>query len=228
VDLALLVLATEGPAAVLGWGLAARSPAHRPIAWLLSVGFGSDVARRLLRVAVLAPARVALGTAPYGGAARVAFHAESALFLAWPAAIAATALVVLLRPAEGDATEARQPRDVLGVALVWALVMGALAASYPLVRGSLLARCYLGAELAALVVGVGALATWIGRRRTPEVRHVALALVLAAELVSVLVGPWRVGLFASWTLAQAVYVALFGVLILLQGGAWWMSSPSSS
>lgn len=60
-----------------------------------------------------------------------------------------------------------------------------------------LARRYLAAELAALVVSVGAIATWIRARRASELQHVSVALVVAAELVIAFAGPWRCGRVAA-------------------------------
>jgi hypothetical protein len=231
--LAHFVFALSACAAGLAWATTRRRAAHRPVALLLTVGLASDIARQALADLVLNPARARFGAAPWEGWARVAGHAGEALFLAWPAALAASALVTFSTMDETDFA----PRHwrtahklLVGVAAAWLLAVVALVVTYPITRGGILARCYLAAELGAIVVGIGSIATWIPARRVPEVRHVVIALVIAAELTSALVGPWRVNVFGSWVLAQVIHALLFALLTVLQGGVLWISSspPSSS
>jgi hypothetical protein len=202
-------------ATALGWILGRHRGEHRPVAYLLTIGLATDLARRVLRLAILAPARAALGDAPYVGSARIAYHFEQALFLAWPAAVVAATILVFHH---------RRPWPV---AALWFAAVVTLAAAYPAVRGAALGRCYLGVEIATVAVSVGAVATWIRQRKTPEVHHVSVALVIAAEVVSLLAGPWKTALVGSWPLAQVGYAALFIVLIVLQGGSRWMSASST-
>jgi hypothetical protein len=203
-------------AVILAWLLARRRLAHRPVALLLMIGLAGDAFRRALRVAVLAPARAALAGAPYMGAPRLAFHAEQALFLAWLASLVAAAIQTF-------AAESAKPRRGLILA-IWAATVLTLTLTYPATRGPVLARCYLAAELTAILISGAAIVNWVPRRRSPELHHLAIALVVAAECVSALAGPWRTNLFGSWPLAQVVYAALFGSLIVLQGGALWLMS----
>lgn len=214
-------------AAALAWGIARRRPEHRPVALLLTIDVVINVARRALAAYVLVPAAAQLGGAPLDGWARVAGHLDDALFLGWPAAIAATALVTFT-PAlfDEDASRARRRRVMIAVAIVWAVAVAALVTSYPITRGAVLARCYLAGELAAIVVGLGSVATWIPARQSPDVRHVAIALVVGDALVSVLAGPWRFNVFGSWVLAQLIHALFAAVLTVLQGGFLWSQSLS--
>jgi hypothetical protein len=209
-------------AAALAWALARRRAEHRPIAALLTVGLVADVCRRVLAVLVLNPAHARLGAAPFTGWPRVAGHVGEALFLAWPAAIAAAALTVF----HLGTPEAKR-RAHLAVLGVYVAALLALVVTYPITRGDTLVRCYLAANLAAIVAGIGAIGTWVSARRLPEAHHFALALVVMAELVSAVAGPWRADLFGSWSLAQVSYALLLGVLIALQGGLLWISTSRS-
>src|SRR5262245_22335748 len=79
----------------LAWALARRKPEHRPIAYLLTASLASDLGQYALRPLLLHWI-AALGDATWTGWPRVAAHAYQALFMVWPAALAATALVVFL------------------------------------------------------------------------------------------------------------------------------------
>jgi hypothetical protein len=219
-------LVLSAGAVTLAWMVSRRRTDYLPVALLLSLGLVDDVARYALAVFVLAPAHALVGAAPLEGWARFAGHADTSLFLAWPAALAAAALVTFDPAFEGDLErrDRRRRRVLLAVAGSWALVVALLAVNYPVTRGPMLARCYLAAELVGLLVGIGAIATWVPARRWPEIWHVAIALVVAGELASALAGPWRVDLFGSWSLAQVSHALLLAVLIVLQGGLLWISS----
>lgn len=193
--------------------VAKRRSAHRPAAWLLMLGLVVDVARELIQVDVLQPTRAAMGPGPFHGFARGAFNVDEALFLAWPAGIAACAAWVFSQ---------RRPWPFLAVyGLAVALVVGA----YPTVRGAALARVYLGVELAAIVVGLGSFITWAWKRETPNLTHVVTLLIVVVELATLL--PFSKGPFVSWSLAQASYITLYVVLIVIYGGVLWDSGSSS-
>lgn len=208
-----LVVVLSGVATVLAWHRARDRPEHRPVAALLTIGLVSDLARQALRTAVFFPARERFAGAPYTGWTRVAADADNALVLAYPAAIVAVAMWVFLR---------RRPWPV---AAFWALAVAALAVAYPATRGAVLSRCYLGAELVAIAVTVGAAAMWRWRREPPTLTH-AVALLLGASEAATLV-TFRKGVFTSWPLAQAGYVTLYLIVIVLHGGAVCGSSSSS-
>jgi hypothetical protein len=138
-------------------------------------------------------------------------YADAALFLAWPAGIAATALVVFLG------------RRAWPVALAYAATAGAVIVAYPAIRGALLARLYTAAELAAVLVAVGCGLTWYrgsSNERTTTAQA-SMSLTAAVELGTIAFS-WRADIFASWHLSQVAYLLLFAVLILLQGGYVWM------
>jgi hypothetical protein len=202
-----------GVATALAWLVARERPDYHSVAALLTVGFISDLARQALRIAVFLPARERFAGAPYTGWTRIAADADNALVLAYPAAIVAVALWVFLR---------RRPWLV---AVGWAVSVAALAVAYPATRGAVLSRCYLGAELVAIAVTVGAAVTWFWRREPPTLTHAVTLLIGASEAATLL--PFRKGLFTSWTLAQAAYVTMYVILIVLQGGAVCGSSSSS-
>jgi hypothetical protein len=137
----------------LAWPMARRRPEHRPVAWLLTFGLVSDLIRRGLQGLVLGPAYVALAGAPATGWVRVAAHVEQALFLAWPAGLAALTLWTYLR---------WRPWPVV---LGYATTIAVLIIGYPGLRGALVRKAYLGFELACVALAVGAFVHWIAFRR---------------------------------------------------------------
>ncbi len=197
-------------AAVLAVAVAWRRPSYRPTAGFL---FGALVAS-LVRLA-LRWARVG-APVPYVGAARLGFHLDSALFLAWPLGIAALARWTFA---------GRRPWPVLAA---WALAVAVLVLGYPTLRGDLLRKVLLGIELAALAVAVASFVAFVWARRDPRLEHLAAMLILALEGAT-LAGAWALGPFAGWGAAQITYSVLYAVLAVLQGGSlWFSSSPSSS
>jgi len=212
----LLSYASSIAATGLAWAVAWRRPGHRPVALLLTAGLAFDVARRALYLHAVAPGHEAAGAGPLEGWYRVAGHVHAALFIAWPAALAGAALRIFTA------------RPAWPAACAWGVVSTALAAAYPITRGAVLARVFLAAELSALLVAIGAIAAWMPRRRAPAPEHVALALVLVAEVAAIVVGPWKLNVFGTWPLAQVAYATIFGVLVVLQGGVLWARMSSSS
>jgi hypothetical protein len=204
-------------ATVLAWPVAKRRPDHYPIAILLTFGLGSDLARRALREYVLTPEYARLAGAPSTGWVRVVFNVEQALFLAWPAGLAAVVLWVHLK---------QRPWPV-GVGYL-AGVFGIAIIGYPTIRGDLLHKAYLGFELACLVVAVGAILHWLAfRKEPPRTSHWILALMVGAEIVGLMAGAWRFGIFTTWTLAQIAYCMLYAVLTVINGAVLWMWNKSS-
>lgn len=195
-------------AAVLAVALAWRRPSYRPTAGFL---LGALVAS-LVRLAM----RPWLGAAPvpYVGAARLGFHLDSALFLAWPLGIAALARWTFA---------GRRPWPVLAA---WALAVAALVLGYPGIRGDLLRKVLLGIELGSLAVAVAAFVAFVWRREKPRLEHGAALFVLGLE-VATLAGPWLAGLFDGWRAALVSYSVLYAILAVLQGGFLW-SRPSPS
>lgn len=215
----LLVSLFQLLAAVAAVLLARRRVEHRPLAIFLCVEVIANAAHEALRVLVLVPARDA-GMQPFTGWTRAAGHLATAIGLTWPAGLALLALVVLAR--------ARVRVALAAVVAVWAIVTLALAFAYPVARGALLAQALLGCQLGAVAILVGGLATWLARgERPPQSEHVAVVLLLMAEVSALLVGPWWGGdLYSRWPLAQMAYATIYTVLVAVQGGyvLWQRSS----
>jgi hypothetical protein len=207
-----LVIATA-----LAWALARRKPEHRPIAYLWTVGLASEVALSALRP-VLVQVRATLGDATWTGWPRVAAHIDQALFMAWPAALAATALVVFL---------GRKPWPVMAC---YAIIVAAVVALHPKARDGSLPRVYAAVQMTGLLVAVGSAAMWYLRSRQTRGRattaQAVLMFILAVEVPSI-AGAWRIGIFANWHLSQIAYLIMVVLQILLQGVFLWRSSRSS-
>jgi hypothetical protein len=193
---------------VLAWIIGRHRPEHRPIAWLLGYGLASDAVREIIGARVLRPARAELAGAPFTGWTRAAFHVESALFVGWMAGIAALAVWIFAR---------RRPWSVLAVYVV---AVSVLAAGYPTFRGELLGRAYLALHLAALCVSVGCLLLWFLGSERGRAHHLAAGFIIIAEM-TMLAGPFRMGIFNAWDLARSILLALYISLVPVQGVALW-------
>ncbi|MFT3768925.1 MAG: hypothetical protein QM820_26080 [Minicystis sp.] len=193
------------------------------MASVLTLGLISDVIRKAILVYVIRPARAASGDVPFAGLTRVACDIDNALMLAYPAALAALAVWMFLR---------RRPWPV---AMAYLLSVAALAVAYPASRGLPLARSYMAAELATVAVSFGAFIMWFWRRESPTLAH-GVALLLGLTEIATMI-PYQRSPFSwlpiaqAWSIAQASYMTLYVVLIVIYGGALWgsgSSSPSSS
>ncbi|MGK3981257.1 hypothetical protein WMF38_57200 [Sorangium sp. So ce118] len=165
--LALLVAAAAVAwALALGWRTVAPWPHLRPVAWLASLGAVGDVARWALeRYALRGEPK------PYASLVRLAYHAEQALVMAWPAALVAVALVAFLR------------RRAWLAALPWALTVAAVAYAYPWLRLERLGYAY--AAWSWLCCGVVAGMAWTTYHRTDwGPHHVATLLLVAGEAIA--------------------------------------------
>jgi hypothetical protein len=199
-------------AAVLAVVLARSRPEHRPIAIFLVASVAIDILRAYLR------ARFDLGVpGPYEGMRRAAFHVDEAGFVAWPAGLAALALVVFAhRPA--------WPPFAL-----WSVVCVTLIALYPsdLVRGPGLQRAYLAAYLGGLATMIATGVRWWTRGRDKPGPHQAVLLLLGFVDVARLV-PFYGSVFDRWaTYAPPTNVALYAVVSAVEGGFLWQSSRTS-
>lgn len=202
----LLGVVLEVALAVLAWWIARARRAHRPVAVVVSAALAADLVHWALAALVLAPARVALGVAPYAGWSRLAFHAQQACFLAWPALLAGLGAVVFL-----DERAAR--RGVRAIAVIYGAAVLVLAIAYPSVRGLALARAYVGAELAGLFAVVGAGVVWWRRREAATLTE-GTVMTLGAFHVGAVVAaraPWGAG----WDFAVIVLAFTYGALILV-------------
>jgi hypothetical protein len=206
--------ALAATATILAWALALRRPEHRPIAYLLTVGLGSDAARHVLTVKVIRPAALAFGDTPWTGSARGAAIVDEVLFIAWSVAMVGAALVVFLDRRAWPALAS------YAALVVW------IAAAHPMMLDGSLPRFYTVVQLASSAVCVGCALTWyIGAHKPATTAQTCLALTVAVELLSIAFS-WRVGIFQQWHLSQGVYLVLYGVLILIQGGILWQHSRS--
>ena len=214
----LLLLVSAFLAALLARGDAR----HWPLAHGVLAVSSASIARALLATYVL-------HGGPYEGWLRAAFHVEQALYLVGTVAIPWMAAVTLRHP---PGPSGRVQRAIVGATYG---VLGALIAGYPELRGGGLLRVYLGAEIVAIFMALLAVVLWVRRRGwLPEASkmlrdHVApnvlfdmyggvrwytwapLVLIIGGDLVLLLVGAWRYGLFgAAYVVQQWGLVALWG------------------
>jgi len=215
VTLLLVTRLLQGCAAALAVMIARRRADHRPLAIFLVGVALANLIRAAIATWVLTPDRLRADV-PLTGALRVAGHLEHALFLSWPAGLAALVLVLYAR---------RSPWPGI---LAWAGAVAVLVVSYPAVRGHALQRFYLAAHLLALAACVASIGGFVRRGDRGGVAHVCALLCVLAEGGTLLVGPWRSTIFNAWDLAQVAYATLYGVLIALQGGTLWTNTSSSS
>jgi hypothetical protein len=202
-------------AALFALALARRRADHRPVALFLAGMTLASALRWALRTFMILSAQALDPGAPLHGLARAAAHMDHALFLLWPAGIAALMLAVYL---------GRRPWPI---AVIWVLAVVAIVASYPEGR-AWHSQGYLAAELGALLVSTGVFLQWVARREGMTPPRLS-ALFIAGIDFATLLGPYRSNLFVTWNLAQAMYAVLYAVLIAVQGGALWMSlKPSRS
>lgn len=180
--------------------LAERVVRSRALSLLLAFALLDELAIMALQGAVLGAA-----PRPFAGAARVAYHVETALVLGWPAALAAASWAVFAR---------RAPR---WIGAAWAVALAALVIAYPLPRG------WTAPTLHALELGgVAAAAVPIARAwRSASLSSragVAVGLLVAVELAVSLLGAWGhgAGVFTRWDeLARLPYAIGWSVLVVL-------------
>lgn len=213
--LLLVAFVLQVVAAALAGVVARGRPEHRPVALFLGGMTVAAAARWVLLTWWVVPFQATFPDAPLTGGALIAAHVDTALWLAWPAGLAAMAIAVYLR---------RRPWVVLGA---WVVATGAIMAAYPATRGDTLRRCYLAALLLSLVASFGSIGTWARKRESMTLPRACVLLVVLFE-TSTLFGPWLGDPFATWWKAQILYAMLYGGLIALQGGSLWLRSSSRS
>ncbi|HSN99573.1 MAG TPA: hypothetical protein VLS89_14865, partial [Candidatus Nanopelagicales bacterium] len=161
-------------AVVLAWACARRIPTYGPVAFTLTAGLLAELGREALVRWALPPV-TANAASPLEGPLLWAVFLDGALFIAWPALLAACALRVLAE------------RRAWPVAIFYVVVAVALAAFYPVTRGSALRRWYLGLDLAACLVGLASLGSWLARswgRRRADLAVTAAALLVTGHLAA--------------------------------------------
>jgi hypothetical protein len=204
-------------ATILAWPVARLRPEHAPIAYLLTFGFASDLARRGIHRFIFIPAYATLKGAPATGWIRLAVGVEQTLFLGWFAGVAAVAMVVFLK---------RRPWPV-AIGYV-ASVLGIAVFGYPALRGDLLRQAYFGFDLLCLMAAVGCLLHWIAfYKETPRPCHLIVMLIIGAELAGLIGGAWRFGIFTTWKLEQVSYTMLYSVVAVINGGVLWIQPRST-
>lgn len=211
-------------ALALSWALAAafarRYPEHRIIAVGLGATFGAELGRAALVMWVLPSPR----PDPYTSHALIlAAGADAGLNIVWPAVVAAVALRVLAQ------------RPWWPAAAAWVLATVAIGAAYPVTRGDVLRRCYLGADLAGSFVAVASLGSHVLRalrgtfpRLAPQASFTIwiAAIFVLTHFVGILVGPHFFGLFGSaWILSLATNLAAFTIIAGLQAYAIGKGAP---
>jgi len=194
--------------AVLAWRYARTNARHRPIAALVTFSVADNVLRQALTLAN-APAYAAAHGAPLTGWARAAFHADELLVLGWPAGLAGVAALVLLE-------EPHRRRAAAAAGGVWGLAALGLALAYPGVRGALLGRCYLAADLVALAAVVACGVSWWRRRLRPSLIEGSVLVLCAVELGAVV--QWAPFGVTGWVWQITMYFMGYGTLAVLHGG----------
>jgi hypothetical protein len=195
----------------LAWQYAGTWPRHRPVAVFLSVALAADLVHWALGAFVLQPARAMLGTAPYGGIARAAFHVQQGTVLAWPFGLAALAAWVFLEE------PLRRHGAVLAGAL-WTLSSLGLALAYPAIRGDVLGRAYLAVELAALAAVIATGVGWWQRVERPSLVEGTVIILGAVELGAIL--QWS-PFVRGWEPQVIAYFVAYGALIFVHMGELW-------
>ena len=200
----------------LAFACARRVASFRVVAWTLAFGLVAELAGEALLAWVLPP----VPTQPLTGTLRWAIYADRALFIAWPALLAGCSVRVLWE------------RRAWPVAAGYAVAAFGLAVTYPTTRGGVLRLCYLGIDLAALLIAFVSLIMWLRRhwgKTRADVSVTVTAVLVVGHLMAVIAGPYKFGLFGpEWHLMQLAYLFLFVVVSLLQGGALWESRQSVS
>ena len=188
--------------------LAGRRADHRPFATFFVWATLANLFR-FMRHEFFVPIRP-ISAPPFTGWARIGFHGDETMFLAWPAAFAALSLWLFT----GRRTLVFLP------ALAWLVSVAYLANHYPEIRGEALRRFYLGAELSALTVAVASVASLWWRHDSITPAGTCLLSCIAVDVGTMFVGAWRWGFWEEWSLNQAAFVLLYLVLITFQGVLW--------
>ena len=204
-------------AVALAWVVALRRrPDHLPVALALSAALFAECGRAILVFRVLPPTPDPAH--PLTGWLRGAIYLDRALWLVWPAALAAASLRVLAR------------RRIWPVAIVYVAAVAALCIGYPALRFDTLRRAYLACELVALTTAIGSLVTWF-RQSYGQVRStitvLSAGLLSAGHFVAVVAGPYRFGLFGQvWELALIAYFATLLAVVAFHLGVLIWETPS--
>jgi len=202
-------------ATVTAVGLAWRRKDHRTFAAFLAWLFIVDTVRAVLadRFDLIRP----LGSLPFTGASRIAFHIDEAVELSSDAAFAALMIFVFAR---------RRWLAVLpGVVCLGSIVY--LVTHYPEVRGETLRRVYLASELGVLAVAVASFGAFWSRRESMTPARTCALVFLLVDGGTLFIGAWRFGFWTAWKLHQGAYLTMYAIITTLQVFLWLsFRSPS--
>lgn len=229
-DLATAGTWAQAAAALLAGAAALRWRSFRGIAFLFGVaGVASDAVRCALWTRVIEPTIAPFLAAkvqapPLTGWIRVAGHLDQALFLLWPAGMAAVAIGVFMGR--------RRAARVVG-AILWTLSSAAFAALYPWLRGARLADAHQLVHGVCLSVALYAVVFWVvrnviprlRRRAMPRAAEVVMAVALALDAL-VVANAYAPQLLDGWPVAQAIQLMMYTIatLILLGVLTWSIGS----
>lgn len=182
---------------------------HRPLALFLTWFIIATAARAVLasRFGLIRP----LGSPPFTGAARLAFHVDQAIELSWSAGLAAMAMTVF-------GAGRRSALPVVG--LLWGALVAYLAINYPEIRGDALRKGYLAAELVALAVAAASIVTWTWRKDSPSPARIGVLALCLTDGVTLLAGAWRWGFWVHWDLNQAAFAIIYATIAVYQVIIW--------
>jgi len=178
---------------------------HRPVVLLLAYALVDELVLEVLHRAVFAGA-----PRPFTGWTRVAYHVETAIFLGWPALLAATSWGVF-----AWAPKNKLPRDVIAASWIGAVI--ALAGLFPLPAG--LTAPTLHALQGVAVAGALA-AVPVGWRRPWGTKHAVVLVLVAIELAVATIGPFVRSPFEDWHLARVGYAIGFAAV----AGLYWQAT----
>lgn len=181
-------------------------PGYKTIAWLLTWFTASNLLRAFVQVQILDPARAAIGPdAPYSWPVRGWYLFELAMRTAWPFAILATALVVLLR------------RGPWPAALGWAFSATALCVAYPALRR--VPQAQLEGWIALGCWTLTVLAGWYGHfrhRMSREECYAPLVFIVAAQAAVILVVKFGSYPEQDWMIARVLQGTAYAGLLAYQ------------
>ena len=196
----LVCLGAEAAMILASRRQALRDPSHLPIPYLFSYVLVADTAMRMLRPVLHGAPR------PFSGLARIAYHAETALFRGWPCALAAVALWVFL-----PNLRKYLPFLPLGA---WLGLKTGMVLQYP-ITGVATARVFLVVEIAVLAcVALATTAGWYGKWGPV---HRAVLFLTGAEAVVTFIGPYATSIYRDWAIATVIYAFAFAGL-----AAWYL------